>query len=142
MTVQWLLLILVLAGGPRGLLRWLATDRPRTPRLASVLGVGWLGGAATAISLPAVPILSLLLSLVGAGVVLRSRAGDGAELLLRGAAVTASRVSLGLGVALIVTLSGFPSFWANPIYAGTRWVGEWKSDPGSRSRSRWSSAWL
>jgi hypothetical protein len=31
-------------------------------------------------------------------------------------------VSLGFGLALIVTLSGFPSFWANPIHAGKEWV--------------------
>lgn len=122
LIVHSLLLTLGLTVGARGLLQWLATDRPRSTGLASVLGVGWLGGAATAISLPAIPILSLLLSLVGASVVLRSRAGDGAELILRGATVTASRVSLGLGVALIVTLSGFPSFYANPIYAGKQWV--------------------
>lgn len=122
LIVHPLLLTLGLTVGARGLLQWLATDRPRTPGLASVFVVGWLGGAATAISLPGVPILILLLSLVGARVVLGIRAGDAAELLLRGAAVVATRVCLGLGVALIVTLSGFPSFWANPIYAGTRWV--------------------
>lgn len=122
MIVHSLLLTLGLTVGARGILQWLATDRPRTPGLASVFVVGWLGGAATAISLSGLSMLTLLLSLVGASVVLGIRAGDAAELLLRGAAVAATRMCLGLGVALIVTLSGFPSFWANPIYAGTRWV--------------------
>ena len=104
------------------MLQWLATDRPRTPGLVSVLGVAWLGGAATAISRPGVPILILLLSLVGASVVLGIRAGDPRESLQRVASVAATRVCLGLGVALIVTLSGFPSFWADPIQAGKRWA--------------------
>lgn len=104
------------------MLQWLATDRPRTPGLTSVLGVGWLGGAATAISFPGVPILTLLLFLVGATLVVGSRTGNGRGDLPGGAGVAATRLCLGLGTALTVTLSGFPAALAAPIYTGKGWV--------------------
>ena len=124
LIVYPLLLAFALSAGGTGFLWLLAANGPRAPGPASVFGVAWLGGAATAISLPAIPVLTVLLPLVGGSVILGMRAGDSEtpEHIVRGAAVAATRVCLGLGVALIVTLSGFPSFWANPIYAGTRWV--------------------
>lgn|GEM_PF-2748092 len=120
--VYRLLATLVVAAGSRGLLQWLATDRPRSPGWASVLGVGWLGGASTGVAVAGLPILTLLLALLGTRIIRGIRTGEASEPLQQGVVVATTRMALGLGVGLVITLSGFPSGYANAVYAGKRWV--------------------